>query len=217
MADGLVFVRLLCSKARVTPLQRISTPRSELNGAVVVVRLLWTVIQALELEELPTRVLIGGDSETVLAAREKACGALGEYFGNRVGECWYLQEKIAQLVPVGVAGEGEWYHLSSKNNAADSPTRLDSKPQDLGIGSVWQDGLPYMRLPFDDWPWERDFAARKISDAIPKEELKAQFRGCLASTSTVEVKNPILELFEDGYITNDYDKLIDKTEPFLQC
>ena len=81
---------------------------------------------------------------------------------------------------------------------------------------MWHDGLPYMRLPFDYWPWKRDFARRKISDAIPKEELKAQFRGCLASTSTVEVKNPIFELFEDGYITNDYDKLIDKTEPFFR-
>ena len=51
MTDGSVIVRLLCSKARVTPLQRISTPRSELNGAVVVARLLWTVVQALEMEE----------------------------------------------------------------------------------------------------------------------------------------------------------------------
>jgi hypothetical protein len=216
MADGSVLGRLLCSKARVTPLQRISTPRSELNGAVVVVRLLWTVIQALELEELPTTILIGGDSETVLAAREKACGALGEYFGNRVGESWYLQEKISELVPVGIAGGGEWYHMSSMNNAAERPTRLDSKPEDLRIDSVWQEGLPYMRLPFDDWPWERDFAERKVSEAIPKEELKAQYRGCTASTKTMEVKNPILEMFEDGYITNDYDKLIDKTEPLFR-
>ena len=87
MQDGRIVVRLLCSKARVTPLMGISTPRSELSGAVVAMRLLRTVVEALELSELPTKVLIGGDSETVLAAREKACGDLGEYFGNRVGEC----------------------------------------------------------------------------------------------------------------------------------
>ena len=96
MHDGQVIVKLLCSKSRVAPLQRISTPRVELNGAVVGIRLLWTVVQALENEELPTKALIGGDSETVLAAREKAGGALGEYFGNRVGELWELQEKIAE-------------------------------------------------------------------------------------------------------------------------
>ena len=38
--DGTVHVKLLCSKARVTPLKRISTPRSELNGAVVAVWLI---------------------------------------------------------------------------------------------------------------------------------------------------------------------------------
>ena len=41
-------------------------------------------MQALEFEEKPSKVLFGGDSETVLAAREKGCGALGEYFGNRI-------------------------------------------------------------------------------------------------------------------------------------
>ena len=35
MEDGTVHVKLLCSKARVTPLLRISTPRSELNGGSV--------------------------------------------------------------------------------------------------------------------------------------------------------------------------------------
>ena len=100
----------------------------------MVVRLVWTVIQALELEELPSQVLFGGDSETVLAAREKACGALGEYFGNRIGECWDLQEKITELVPVGFEEKGEWYHMPSKANAADRPTRLDTKFEDIHLG-----------------------------------------------------------------------------------
>ena len=101
MSDGSVVTKLLCSKSRVAPLRKLSTPRLELNGAVIACRLVWNIIQALEFEELPTRVLIGGDSETVLAAREKSGGALGEFFGNRVGECWDLQSKMAELVPVG--------------------------------------------------------------------------------------------------------------------
>ena len=84
---GTVVVKLFCSKVRVAPLLRLSTPRVELNGAVVVMRLLWTVLQALEFGDKPDRILIGGESETVLAAREKACGVLGEYFGNRIGVC----------------------------------------------------------------------------------------------------------------------------------
>ena len=217
MEDGSVVVKLLCSKARTTPLRGLSTPRGELNGAVVGVRLVWTVVQALEFEELPARILFGGDSETVLAAREKACGALGEYFGNRIGECWDLQEKITELVPVGVEGQGEWYHMPSKYNCADRPTRLDSKPEDLVIGSVWQDGQPYLRLPFSDWPWERKFADKKVVDVVSKEELTDRYRGIAAATTAVQLEgNEILEEFDNGYNTNDYDVLINKTEPLFR-
>ena len=217
MEDGTVVVELLCSKARTTPLRGLSTPRGELNGAVVAVRLVWTIVQALEFEELPTRILFGGDSETVLAAREKACGALGEYFGNRIGECWDLQEKIAEIVPIGVEGQGEWYHMPSSYNAADRPTRINSKPEDLVIGSEWQEGLPYIGLPFTEWPWERKFADKKVVDVIPKEELTARYRGISAATIAVNLEdNDIVKKFDDGFITNDYDILIDKTEPLFR-
>ena len=46
LADGSIFVTLLCSKARVTPLKRISTPRSELNGAVVAARLTLSAVRS---------------------------------------------------------------------------------------------------------------------------------------------------------------------------
>ena len=215
--DGRVVVRLLCSKARVTPLRRISTPRAELNGTVISVRLAWTVVQALEFEEKPTRILFGGDLETVLAAREKACGALGEYFGNRVGECWDLQEKIEQLVLVGMTGQGEWYHMPSGDNCADRASRTDSSVDDVGIGSEWQDGKPYLLLPFESWPWERNFAEKKVTDLVPREEMTAKFKRFSAGNKiTKEEKNMILELFDHGYITNDYDVLIQKTEPLFR-
>ena len=58
--------------------------------------------------------------------------------------------------------------MPSKYNCADRPTRLDSKPEDLVIGS----GQPYLRLPFSYWPWERKFADKKV---VPKEELTARY------------------------------------------
>ena len=150
------------------------------------------VVQALEYKELPSKVLVGGDSETVLAAREKSCGALGEYFGNRIGECWDLQGKISELVPVGIDGEGEWYHMPSKYNAADKPTRLNSKASDLGISSEWQNGPSYLQQPFEEWPWERNFAAKKMTDVVPKIELTAKYRGIqVDAMSTTESKTYI--------------------------
>ena len=113
----------------------------------------------------------------MLAAREKGCGALGEYFGNRIGECWDLQTKIAEIVPVGIAEQGEWYHMPSNDNLADRPSRLDSKVEDLVDGSEWQQGKSYMLQPFSDWPWERNFAERKLADMVPKDEIAARYRG----------------------------------------
>ena len=227
LADDTVVVRLLCCKARVAPLQRLSTPRLELNGAVLGVRLAWTAVQALEYEELPNRVLIGGDSETILAAREKSCGALGEYFGNRIGECWDLQDKISELVPVGIDGGGEWYHMPSRFNAADRPTRLDSKPEDLCIGSEWLEGLKYIHLPFEEWPWERNFAAMKMTDVVPREELTAKYRGVTSSTAVLpchavasvgdsDTADKFLKKLQYGFVTNSYDKLVKKTEPMFR-
>ena len=184
---------------------------------MVAVRLAWTIVQASELEEKPTRILFGGDSETVLAAREKACGALGEYFGNRIGECWDLQEKIEKIVPVGVCGQGEWYHMPSEANAADRPSRVDSSVVDLGIGSVWQLGTPYMLKPFEEWPWERIFATRKVTDLVPRAEMTSKYRGLSAGTKVIkEEENMILTMLDHGYITNDYDVLIQKTEPLFR-
>ena len=237
MENGEVVVTLLCSKARTVPLHRLSTPRSELNGAVIAVRLAWTVVQALEFEEKPSKVLFGGDSETVLGAREKGCGALGEYFGNRIGECWDLQNKIAEIVPVGIAEQGEWYHLPSNDNAADMPSRIDSMVEDLVVGSEWKHGKSYMLQPFCDWPWERKFADRKLADLVPRDEVAAKYRGgrlvagiagsiqprdqyCYLAAGTMSRKevmeNPIVKKFDEGYITNDYDELISKTEPVFR-
>ena len=215
MEDGSVHVNLLCSKARIVPLLGLSTPRSELCGAVISARLAWTVIQALEQEEKPDKVLFGGDSETVLAAREKAVGALGEYFGNRIGEIWDLQGKIEEIVPIGLEGKGEWYHMPSADNCADRPSRLDSKIEDLSESSEWLKGKSYLYEEFSQWPWERKFTNRKISEAIPKKELASKYRG-LVSTSKNTEENPILKLLDYGFITNEYDKLIDKTEPFFR-
>ena len=112
---------------------------------------------------------------------------------------------------------GEWYHLPSKDNAADKPTRLDSAVADIGVGSEWQNGKPYMLQPFDQWPWERNFAEKKVTDMVPREEMTAKYRGLSAGTKVItEERNMMMEKFDDGFITNYYDILIQKTEPYFR-
>ena len=70
--DGFVGVTLVCSNAHVTPLKRISTPRAELNAAVMLTKLVLTLIKACNVSgTVPRKVWLLGDSECTLGSIEK--------------------------------------------------------------------------------------------------------------------------------------------------
>ena len=207
--SGEIDVSLVTSKAHVTPLNRISTPRSELNGAVLAVRLLYSLLRSLQsIDHTPERVHIIGDSECVLAGREKINGAFGEYFGNRYGQIFDLQAKIEKICPVGVEGRGEWQHTESKYNAADPASRLNSKVDDISQGSQWQNGPAYLKLQPSEWPFNRDFA-KQGEQLIPKGEILKRYRN-LVNKVEMEPKTGI-NLFIDIESTNVWETLIRKT------
>ena len=168
---------LLVAKARVSAMWGSSTPRVELNGAVMAVRLAYKAVRSLNPEDVPETVYFFGDSETVLASREKDSGFFGEYYGNRIGETFDVQAEIQKLTKVGDDGDGLWWHVKSSDNAADRPSRLDTVPADIGLGSSWQTGPDYLTLDRADWPIERNFADRKNRVQIPKEEVVRKYRG----------------------------------------
>ena len=241
--ETVVEVRLVASKARVASDWDRNTPRQELNGAVVATRVTVKVVRAMQLK--PEKVWICGDSETILASREKNSGYFTEWFGNRIGETHDNQAKIEEISPVG-----EWYHLASAYNMADRPSRLDSKPRDIGFGSEWQEGKDFLKKPRNQWPLERNFAACKKDEIlIPREEVNKKYRHHLDSKQGVvslqelvavapkvdkgELKpfkgvieenmmgpehkdNTIVKKFNGGYSTNDWKVLIKKTSYLFQ-
>ena len=211
LRDKSVIVRLMNSKSRVTPLDRISTPRSELNGAVLASRLLLSTIHSLSVaDELPEKVWIIGDSECTLASLEKVSGAFGEYFGNRIGEIVDNQAKIEQYCPVG--NDGEWWFAPSSENAADTVTRLDAKCSDLDVDSKWQNGPQYLKLDHRQWPISRDFIKKK-ENYIPQMELLKRFRGIVQNA---ELKiNVGIEQLIDPDSTNSWDELVRQTQVLL--
>ena len=74
-------VRLVASKTRVAADWEKNTVRQELNGAVLMTRLLVKVVRALDIK--PQRVWIARDSQTVLASRKKHSAYFLEYYGIR--------------------------------------------------------------------------------------------------------------------------------------
>ena len=148
------------------------------------------------LKDPPHQIFFLGDSETVLASREKESGFFGEYFGNRIGEQFDNQEIIEKLSKVG--HNGEWYHVSSLDNAADRATRLNSTPEDLGLDSDWQRGPSYLRLPITEWPINRNFADRKRKIQFPVEEVRRKHRNKLRLTDKL-----LLDI-EDGVLSTNF-------------
>ena len=143
---------------------------------------------------------------------EKTSGAFGEYFGNRVGDIHDNQARIQEYCPVGE--EGEWYQVSSSDNAADQPTRMDSVASDIGPTSSWQRAPDYIYMPRKDWPTNRRFAERKDSH-IPTCEILKKYRGIVHKAEVVVVSRGIDNLI-DPYSTNDWDRLIQRSQILLK-
>ena len=210
LADGSVAVILMGSKSRVTPLIRISTPRSEINGAVLASRLVLSTLRSLSVSgELPERVWMIGDSECTLSSLEKVSAPFGEYFGNRVGEIFDNQSQIEKFCTVG--NDGEWWFTESKNNGADMATRLDTNCEDLR-GKRWQEGDEYLKLPREQWPLTRSFIERK-DDFIPQSELLKRYRAIVHHINATDEKG--IQQLVDPYITNSWEFLISKTQALL--
>ena len=63
------FVRLVCGKARVTPVRGTTVPRSELSGYLILTRLLKVVVASMD--EKPFQVTTAVDSQCTISALEK--------------------------------------------------------------------------------------------------------------------------------------------------
>ena len=158
-------VNLLMAKARVSPVHGTSTPRSEMQSLVMMMRLILTAVRALPFKI--GRVVMALDSQCSIAATEKSGGILGPYFANRVSEYYRLRDEIEDLV-----GQVEplQYIPGELNISADMCTRGKAGIGDILPGSSWQEGPSFLKLEREDWPLNRDFR----SSSLPKEELRTK-------------------------------------------
>ena len=224
--DGTFSVYLVAAKARVAPMLGTSTPRMELEGATMDTRVALRIIHAL-VEDPPGRVIFVGDSQTILASRERDKGFFGEFFGNRIGEQFDNIERMELLVKFD--NPVEWFYVPTNQNAADKGTRLQSVPGELGLNSEWLTGPSYLKKPIELWPINRDFSDRKSKVQLPMEEIRRPYREQLlrehddsvvvvnrAGVEDVQVgpgclDNYVVKHFDYGNVTNDWNKLLQKT------
>ena len=195
---------LVTSKSRVTPKHGMTPPRSELQGLIIAIRLVDRIINALN--ERPMRVTVLTDSQCSVAALDVNASSLATFFANRALEIattmatWGPKAEEAkvelsdqQLSELVKENKTTWVdliqHTPGVENPADWPTRGQLGWENMGSGSVWQDGPAYLRSDRSGWSASRSF----VSD-IPVEERRKKFMDSEAQVNAIALAHiPIKE------------------------
>ena len=153
LESGTYECSLWVAKSRVTPLQRNSIPRIEMQSAVMSTRLSKSINTHSGMKFKNVIHIL--DSKCTMATLYKDTMALREYMGNRVSEI------------LETTDPDQWHHVNSKENISDLGTRSNATVQDICEESKWQKGPSWMRLERNEWPTSQDISGAPI----PEEEL----------------------------------------------
>ena len=171
---------LCMSKARVCPLRGYTVPRSELCGALLVSRLMVSVVTALsKLGESPVGAIMLLDSRCIISSLELTSSKLLPFFQNRLAEIKENLDTVSKWCDVEPV---HW--VESDMNPADLLTRGSVSLRDIGPGSFHQTGPNFLSSPRDKWPITRSF----VPVDIPEDEMrKKSFFAALRTEDTLTV------------------------------
>ncbi|XP_024875956.1 uncharacterized protein LOC112457263 [Temnothorax curvispinosus] len=135
--DQSVTITLVASKTKVAPLKRLTIPRLELIAAVLLVKLIQSILLTLEKPKLPVFAWI--DSQVVYQWITNHPSRWKEFVHNRVV---FIQDTLPQC---------KWGLVPGVQNPADLATRGIS-PSQLNESSMWWSGPEWLSSPNSAWP-----------------------------------------------------------------
>ena len=154
--DGTCWSRLVLAKCRIAPIQKVSTPRMELNGAVISTRIRKFLETECRFKFEQVVQLV--DSLTVLQQIHSTSTRFKVYEGVRLGE-----------IQSATSGDlKSWAWIAGSDNIADWVTRPKT-PADIGPDSQWFNGPEFMKRPIEEW--EIKVNPTKPTELLPGENV----------------------------------------------
>ncbi|KAL0892289.1 hypothetical protein ABMA27_015463 [Loxostege sticticalis] len=181
-SDNNVNVNLLCSKSRVNPITQLSTPRLELNSALLLAKLVKKVHDIIK-PRFDVKVHLFVDSQVVLAWLTTKPLKLSVYVANRV--------KCVNELTEGFS----WHYVRTSENPADCLSR-GVEPHLLRAHELWFHGPADLRKldfqPLCNFAMPVEIPELKASHVISKVEELPLFERC---SNIVKIKRIVAYIY----------------------